>query len=108
MRIALFHAPVFVMLFMSSPSAQTASDPSDVYTLYRDSPSLPGEPLPGELNDGDLWRIHVATFDADAGAAYNQQNCQIAAGLFARQPGVRVRYWCEQGTYKGPTQPQQK
>lgn len=58
--------------------------PQGVYTLYRDS-VLPGE------------RIHVATFDAAHGETYNRENCDTARRLFAGQPGVVVRYWCERG-----------
>ncbi len=100
MRTAQFHAPVFVLLLMSDSSAQTASDPANIYTLYRSAAYLPGGP-----SDTDRWRIHVATFDAAEEAAYNQENCQIASRLFAEQSGVVVRYWCEQGTYKGPVHP---
>lgn len=59
---------------------------SEAYTLYRGSlTSIP--------------RIHVATFDVDAGEEYNRENCQIAAALFAEQLGVTVPYWCEKGTF---------
>jgi hypothetical protein len=58
------------------------------YALYRDS----------ALDAG--MRIHVATFDAVAGEDYNRGNCAIARDLFANQPGVTVRYWCEKGAFK--------
>ena len=61
---------------------------SDAFTLYRSS-----------LLDGNM-RIHVATFDTGDGANYNSENCNIGAQLFAAQPGVKVRYWCEKGRYK--------
>jgi hypothetical protein len=60
----------------------------DTYTLYRASSADPS------------MRIHVATFDAAEGSDYNRQNCDIAAGLFAKQPGVIVRYWCEKGGFR--------
>lgn len=63
------------------------------YTLYRTSPNI------GGIN-GDGARIHIATFDTKDGDAYNKENCEIAAALFQRQPNVRVRYWCELGTYR--------
>jgi len=63
------------------------------YTLYRTSPNI------GGIN-GDGVRIHIATFDTTDGDAYNKENCEIAAALFQRQPNVRVRYWCELGTYR--------
>jgi hypothetical protein len=58
------------------------------FTLYRNS-----------VTDTNM-RIHVATFDASDGAAYNSENCNIAAGLFKVQPGTTVRYWCEKGSYR--------
>jgi hypothetical protein len=61
-----------------------------VYTLYRNS-LLPGE---------RIGRIHVATFDTAHGDNYNRGNCDIARQLFASQPGVVVRYWCEPGRFK--------
>ncbi|MGG5890989.1 hypothetical protein ACLF3G_28315 [Falsiroseomonas sp. HC035] len=61
---------------------------STAYTLYRGSVV------------GDHLRIHIAAFDASDGATYNRENCQTAANLFARQPGVSVRYWCEKGGYR--------
>lgn len=73
------------------------SDPGTTYTLYRSDRS-------------DTLRIHVATFDAkqksidgsgSAEDAYNSENCRIAADLFQSQPGVKVRYWCEKGSFKG-------
>lgn len=47
-------------------------------------------------------RIHVATFDADEGDSsqkYNKENCISSASLFQNQPGVIVKYWCEEGRY---------
>ncbi|MDK9721247.1 MAG: hypothetical protein OEL53_08700 [Rhodospirillales bacterium] len=65
------------------------NDNRDVYTLYRTSPLDPN------------MRIHMATFDADESSpTYNQENCQLAADLFTKQPGVTVRYWCEKGRYR--------
>jgi hypothetical protein len=64
-------------------AAHTADD--GVFALYRSSVAMPDA------------RIHVATFDTGDGAAYNQDNCQIAASLFREQPGVKVLYWCEPG-----------
>ena len=60
----------------------------EVYTLYRNSLLDP------------LMRIHVATFDANESGTYNQENCQVAAGLFQAQPSVTTRFWCEQGRFK--------
>ena len=61
---------------------------SDSFTLYRNSPT------------DRTTRIHIATFDAKDGEKYNAGNCDIAAGLFAQQAGVTVRYWCERGPFK--------
>ncbi len=59
-----------------------------IYTLYRNS-----------VTDAAL-RLHVATFDALDGAAYNRQNCAQAQQLFAAQQGVRVAFWCESGKFR--------
>jgi hypothetical protein len=60
----------------------------DTHTLYRSSVVLANA------------RIHVATFDAKGDAAVNQENCDIARDVFAKQPGVTVRWWCEKGRFK--------
>lgn len=57
------------------------------YTLYRNSPLDPS------------MRIHVASFDTAEGTEYNQENCQLAADLFNRQPGIATRFWCEKGQF---------
>ena len=62
----------------------------NTYTLYRNSAT----------SGGESWRMHVATFDAKDGEAYNMGNCQIAEELFQKQPGVTVKYWCEKGVFK--------
>lgn len=51
------------------------------WALYRTSAILPDD-------------IYIASFDADEGGFYNQENCEEAALLFQRQPGVRVQYFC--------------
>ncbi len=58
------------------------------YTLYRSSPI-----------DASM-RIHVASFDADDGEKYNQENCTVVLDLMQRQPGVTARYWCEKGRFR--------
>ncbi len=64
-------------------------DDNHVFTLYRASVLDPN------------MRIHIATFDAaESSQSYNQENCAIAARLFAQQPGVTVRYWCEKGAFR--------
>jgi hypothetical protein len=71
---------------ISFAQAQVRND--SCYTLYRNSKSF-----------ADM-RIHVATFDAEDGEPYNKENCNVAQELFAKQPGVTVKYWCERGRFK--------
>ncbi len=63
-----------------------------IHTLYRNSPTV-------GTTSGDDTRIHVATFDAAEDKDYNRDNCETARDLFASQPGVMVRYWCERGKF---------
>ena len=62
----------------------------ETFTLYRNSLTLGGEAM----------RIHFATFDADGGKDYNRQKCEVARDLLQGQPGVRTRFWCEEGRFK--------
>ena len=59
-----------------------------LFTLYRNS-----------LTDKHM-RIHVATFDATDGEAYNRGNCEQAQLLFQNQPNVKTKFWCESGRFK--------
>ncbi|MEO8654192.1 MAG: hypothetical protein ABI409_08715 [Ramlibacter sp.] len=59
-----------------------------MFTLYRSSPA------------DDAMRIHVASFDADESASYNDENCRLAAEHFRKQAKLNVRYWCEKGPFK--------
>lgn len=68
--------------------ATQATASKDVATLYRNS-----------ILD-KTTRMHIATFDASHGEAYNWENCQIAAELFQNQPLVETKFWCEKGNYK--------
>lgn len=43
----------------------------------------------------DTLAVHVATFDATLGEAYNRENCERARALFQAQPGVQTKFWCE-------------
>ncbi|MEF2270575.1 hypothetical protein V3C40_27665 [Janthinobacterium sp. LS2A] len=80
------------MLILATVAMQAAwaeAEPdAAIYTLYRNS-----------VTDAAL-RLHVATFDALDGAAYNRQNCAQARQLFAVQEGVRVAFWCEPGRFR--------
>lgn len=78
---AAFLVPVIAIL-------SGCTDEAGSFTLYRSS-----------VLDSTM-RIHMATFDAGDGAAYNKENCHITADLFQKQPGVTVRYWCEPGGYR--------
>jgi len=76
------------ILFLGLSIFLAACGNSEPYTLYRGSPVM------------ENARIHIATFDAKEKESYNMENCQIAAELFKKQPGVTVKYWCEKGSYK--------
>lgn len=80
---AIAIAITLAMLASAAGAAENAS-----YTLYR-----------GSVASG-VQRVHIATFDATEGEAYNRENCATAASLFKQQPGVTVRYWCEPGPLK--------
>lgn len=79
------------MLILATAAMQTAwaqaVPDAAIDTLYRNS-----------ATDAAL-RLHVATFDALDGAAYNRQNCAQAQQLFAAQQGVRVAFCCEPGSF---------
>lgn len=72
-------ALLYVLLAACSPVAL----PGGSYKLYRTS-LVPSDPL-----------VYIATFDSPNGAAFNQENCEIARGLFQSQPGVLTRFVCE-------------
>ena len=84
--------PIFVSLLLFATTAHAGIgfrvSEGNVYTLYRGS--VPNEHA----------RIHVATFDADEKEEYNKGNCEIAQELLQKQPGVKVKYWCEKGYFK--------
>jgi hypothetical protein len=73
---------------VAASASQPGADEAAVFTLYRNS----------AVNNA--LRMHVATFDAADGKAYNQAYCGQAAELFENQPGVKTRFWCEPGRYK--------
>lgn len=85
---------IFLLLTFSASVFLSGCGTDRVYTLYRNS-----------VLDQRM-RIHIATFDAAEKSGidtenYNQENCEIARGLFQNQSGVKVRYWCELGRYRG-------
>ena len=82
-----FEALLALTALCSMLAACQGQDASTL-TLYRSS----------VLSDGA--RIHVATFDAADGEAYNRENCDAAAGLFGGQSGTRTRFWCEKGRFR--------
>ena len=88
----------FVLL---STLALMACD-KDTYTLYRDGAKITGaeELSPGIIDKMHRLRIHIATFDASDGAAYNQENCELAKSLFQSQPGITSKFWCEKGVFR--------
>jgi hypothetical protein len=64
------------------------SSDSETFTLYRNS-----------VTDENM-RVHVASFNASDGEAYNKGNCEQAQQLFQAQPGVKTKFWCEKGAFK--------
>lgn len=73
---------------ISACSDSSGSKDDRTYVLYRNSVT----------DDG--MRLHVASFDALEGEAYNRGNCEQAQELFTQQPGGRVKFWCEKGRFK--------
>lgn len=73
-------------------SCDAATDQSETFTLYRNSPFDPS------------MRLHIATFDADDHDDYNERMCDLTAGLFKNHtlPGqsLPITYWCEPGRFR--------
>jgi hypothetical protein len=76
-----------VLLFTTCVTL-AACDGGSTYVLYRNS-----------VTD-ETMRLHVATFDASDGEAYNRGNCDQAKELFQTQPAVKTKFWCEKGRYR--------
>ena len=72
---------------ITSCGGSSAGD-GQTFTLYRNS-----------VTDENM-RIHVSTFDAADGEAYNRGNCEQAQLLFKAQPDVKTKFWCEKGRFK--------
>lgn len=85
MIVRLIASAAFIFLQTALAFAQAEKI---TFTLYRTSPV-----------DASM-RLHVATFDAMENENYNRENCLLAANLFAAQPGVRARYFCEKGRFR--------
>lgn len=45
-------------------------------------------------------RVHVSTFDSEAGSAVNKKNCEATRQLFQKQPGFTTKFWCEVGRFR--------
>ena len=86
-RISVFIVAVISMFGCSGDFPRRVPD-DRVYTLYRNSVIDPAA------------RIHIATFDADEAEHYNQENCDVARGLFASQAGVTTQFHCEKGYFR--------
>ena len=84
MRIAISLLSAAVVIGCGSPR----SGDSGAYTLYRTS-----------VVSG-VTRVHVATFDAKDGGAYNRENCEQVAGFYSAQLGIEARFWCEPGFFR--------
>ena len=88
-------------VFACSSGAVNSTDDTSVYALVRGS----GADLLAPDPSRPPLRILVATFDNSEGtaaqaAAVNGNNCARAAEMFMAQPGVSVRFWCEQGRFR--------
>jgi hypothetical protein len=90
MRPTLVPTLALVLALPVFAGERTKVDEKSVYTLYQGIPSLDGGPT----------RLHVATFDAAAGADWNRNNCETVARLYKPEAGARVSHWCEPGWFK--------
>lgn len=77
-----------ILLISITASFVGCSSGSDTFTLYRNS-----------VMDENM-RIHVASFNAVDGEAYNRENCELAQQLFQAQSEVKTKFWCEKGAFK--------
>lgn len=77
-----------LVLFTSVALTGCRRGGENAYTLYRNSVADEG------------MRVHVATFDVEGTAEYNQKNCERARTLFQQQPDAQTRFWCEKGFFR--------
>lgn len=93
-RSALIALGVAALALASCNNAGPDQPRSEPQTLYRNSPVDPS------------MRLHWATFDADDGPGYNENNCKLAAKILnanveAASGGPQpVGFWCEAGAFK--------
>jgi hypothetical protein len=78
----------FVLLSVAAIVLYGCDNSARTYTLYRSSVT------------SETLRMHVASFDTADGEDYNRENCFLTRDLYAAQPGVIVRYWCELGRFR--------
>jgi hypothetical protein len=82
---------LLIVLALAPKDAQSRdiAFPSDatIYTLYRNSVVM------------ENARFHVATFNSTESERYNNENCLTARDLFQQQPGVKITFWCEKGSF---------
>ena len=76
------------ILLITTCVTLSACDAESTYVLYRNS-----------VTDKNM-RVHVATFDASDGEAYNLENCDQAKELFQAQSAVQTKFWCEKGRFR--------
>lgn len=81
-------SPSLRIVLLLSLVALMAGCDTDTFTLYRNS-----------VTDANM-RIHVGSFNAADGEAYNRDNCEQAKQLFQTQPGIKIKFWCEKGEFK--------
>lgn len=82
------YLPAAAAAFLALSAGAAPAPTGETFTLYRNS-----------VLDAKM-RLHVASFDAADGAAYNRENCDQARELFQAQAGVKTKFWCEPGRFQ--------
>lgn len=88
MTLRHLHTLICIALAGTMASCGGGTGDGQTVALYRNS-----------ITDENM-RLHVATFDATDGEAYNRGNCEQAQQLFQAQQGVKTKFWCEKGRFK--------